>query len=311
MSRSDSGKKGPKAKELTEVPESVHIFCSDMYTHDFVIDAFKAVEKDKKVTTLELEDLIQRNDPETAKAVVDLLVENTLEGKKASGRNNNKRMWFSITFIDCISDADSYREYLNLKTAFMANLKRRLALKGVAQELPIRFEAKIELHTMLNVMGVIQLLQAVERDTTIKHVRFPGFRGKEKDIPATFASMADPETMEWKQTAEIYLQYRRRNKSKSKEGSDDDSKNAACAIVHKCSTALEELVFSSSQVGESLCFGGSSELDLKGEEVSPKKNHRRHRRANLDTMKDESTTEVSWESQSEIKVTKLAHEMHL
>ncbi|CAB9496975.1 expressed unknown protein [Seminavis robusta] len=272
--RSTSGKGSRRRERVEEGSDEVHMFCSDMYTHDFVVDAAKQVEEDSNVTSLILEDLIQRNCNDTSEVIINLMADNFFSNGGNKKANKAQRIWTSISFIDCISDVDSYKNYLDLKAKFTANMKRSLAAKGMSKDLPVKFEAKIELHTMLDIYGVIQLLQAVERDDSVKSVNFPGFRGEDKDVVEAFSKFADTETMEWKETVGILVKYRR-NGPKNYKG----AKNPNTIVVGDLAKALQCAMFSGSSADlnfeeESGDFAAPSFLAKPG-------------------MKDESVTEVS------------------
>jgi hypothetical protein len=257
-----------------------------MYSSVFVVNAAKAVEVDKNVTGLVLEDLIQRNDEPISETIIDLLADNFFCSVKKSspGRNCSKRIWTSIVFVDCISDADSYKEYLDLKQSFLSSMKERLASKGMTKALPMTFEAKIELHTMLDVYGVIQLLEAVIRDSSVKSVKFTGFHGEDEEIAQAFGQLVDVESMKWKETVEILVRYGRRG---AKKGQDNQS---ATALVAECAKVLKRMVFSgpdSDDFDDTSCMPSSAFIPSV-------------RKPGMD---DESETEVSlFESSQSLRV---------
>jgi len=133
-------------------------------------------------------------------------------GKRTSaGRSSTKnkaRVWKSITFVDCISDATSYEFYLQRKYEFLVNMTRFLKIKGFQNDLPIQFEAKIEIHTMLDAITILDLLQAIQRDTSVTRIKFDGaLNPKSKHIPEDFEKLVDKETLCMKEVVLIHLHY--------------------------------------------------------------------------------------------------------
>ena len=258
MSKGKHRSKSPKrqAKDAHETDEEMHIFCSDMYSLDFISDAIATVKTDGHVTKLVLEDLILRNDDKTTAAVVDLIVNSFDCAKNKSSKFNSPRTWKSITFVDCVSDLDTYEEHGKTKEKFIDTIKRQMLLKGASTELPLRSELKIELHSMLDAYDMIRLLQAIERDQNVKAMKIPGFRGKGKEIVDAFIDMFDKDEMKLKQNMEIYLRFRKTSVATTNQ----DGKNPATAVIKEIAQKLEELVFSASCIG-SLAFELSERID--------------------------------------------------
>lgn len=247
--RTISGRNTPKRKPGVE--HTMEIYCSNLYTREFVLGEIEKARKDKNIVNLHFEDMILRESPEITEAATKLLLDtagsfremmddssarhssrrtsilpkardsNTsnasgrsthgiLGGKKSShGPSDDiQRAYESITFTECISSADDYKLYKEEKEIFQENL---LGRKKIRDNVPVRFKAKIELHTMMGGEDVKELLKTIEKDEEITNVAFPNIRAKDpKRIPHMFMKNFVPKTGEWKEDAlsiEIQLRY--------------------------------------------------------------------------------------------------------
>ncbi|CAB9531706.1 unknown protein (Partial), partial [Seminavis robusta] len=254
-------------------PNDAQLYCSDMYSEDYVRDSIDAVAIDIHVDTIVLEDLIERNNARLTKAVLDLFVNTTQsesldaqqeqeqqstelkQSTELRGSSNTssttssstfmrsstgssltgsfsrkkskqqqsmiqKRVWKSILFVDCISDGDSYQAYLDQKREFVASLTRFLRMKGFQNDLPIRFNAKIEIHTLLEAPTILQLLQAIQQDDTVTRVEFGGaLRRNERRVPEEFEKLIDPDTLTVKEIVKIHLHYDKQSLNITEEDS--------------------------------------------------------------------------------------------
>ena len=250
------------------------IYCSNMYSVDFVLEELKKCETSPSIVNVGFEDLIERNEGVTIQAVKTFLVDTTdaTTVLQASGARNislapingdktpknkkattqkgpQKRVWQSIAFTDCISDAEDYRAYLEKKKKFLAGLNRLLSMKKMNLTLPIVFKAKIEIHSMLGVFDIIELLQQIERDEGISKAKFPGFSGNLSQIADEFAKSVDAESLEWTgQPVEIILRYAKEDMNVRASGNSVDldiscGKNPSTAVIGECVKALENILY--------------------------------------------------------------------
>ena len=120
-------------------------------------------------------------------------------------------------------------------------------MKKMKLTLPILFKAKIEIHSMLGLFDIVQLLQQIERDKGISKAKFPGFSGKQSQIAGEFVKSVDAESLEWTgQPVEIILRYAKEDMNvRASENSLDfdltSSKNPSTAVISECVAALEKL----------------------------------------------------------------------
>ena len=62
-----NGRRGVGADE--EISDEMHMFCSSMYSHEFVVETAKQAESNPDVNSIVFEDLIQRDEAEIADEV--------------------------------------------------------------------------------------------------------------------------------------------------------------------------------------------------------------------------------------------------
>ena len=99
------------------------IFCSDLYTVDFVLEEFSKCKKAPIVDTVVIEDLMLRNDERLNKAAINLVYKTTLPPKDEFDLEDDvvlprtpfERAWKSMTFRECISSADDYQKFIELR----------------------------------------------------------------------------------------------------------------------------------------------------------------------------------------------------
>ncbi|CAB9513714.1 expressed unknown protein [Seminavis robusta] len=222
-----------RRQQQAEDVTSMEIFCSEFYTEQFVLEEIEKAKKDSKVIFLKFEDLILRERPKLFQAATQLLRDTatTMEdvademiqdesdmdnswrsiGSRSRGRrntnnsNNIKRIWSEVSFVDAISDSIDYQAFVHGLDTFQKKLK----LKNVTG-VPIKFKAKIELHTMMSVSAVLMLLKEIEEDETITNIEFPSLSRNIKKVPAGFIKNFDVNAQQWKEDAtsmEIWLRY--------------------------------------------------------------------------------------------------------
>lgn len=266
MSPTRGGKRGRRRGEVQNA-NSAEIFCNDMYTVEYVLDALVTVGKNPEIYNIVLEDLIERNNPKITQAVQDLFVQTTRSAKmsekeiqaakdldsckdlrnahrsrscspkkgrslspmrSSTGKNKAKRrVWKKISFVDCVSDSQSYKVYLSQKRNFVSVLTRFLRIQGFQNDLPVVFEAKIEIHTLLDGLTILELLQAIQRDTTVTRVQFGGALGnKETRVAEEFGKLIDPEQGTVTETIAIRLKYDKQSlnmEHEDEEGGESDN----------------------------------------------------------------------------------------
>ena len=213
------------------------VFCSDLYTAKFVKACIRLIALEENIVQLEMEDLITRDFEELNQTVQELFVNTTLcqstepdapcsntsstqktttAAAATSSRGGGKtskttvpklRYWKEIVFVDSISDANSYKEYLTLKKKIYNALLSFLNKHGLDQVLPIRFKANIEIHSLLEPQQILELLQAIQKDDTITRVQFRGSLRYARDIPKEFQQLFDPESLSVEEKLDIYLHY--------------------------------------------------------------------------------------------------------
>lgn len=240
----------------------MEIYCSDLYTVDFVLEEFGKCKKAQIVDTLVIEDLLLRDDERLNKAAVNLVYKTTLEPKdefdleddEVLPRTPYERPWKSMTFAECITTAQEYQVYSENKKEFQSSLRRVLKKRGVTK-MPIRFTAKAEI-AMLDMNEMIELLHEIEHDKTILDVQIPGICDDIRKLPTSLASHFDEETLDWKDDAEpveIHIKYGSKPASKKKV------KKRSTMLVRQCSLKLEHIVMSSSRF-----FDSDDDFDATG-----------------------------------------------
>ncbi|CAB9500724.1 expressed unknown protein [Seminavis robusta] len=305
-----SGGKGRKndLRASRSEQNQMMVYCSDMYSEDFVLAEVKKAGKNSLVTHLVLEDLIARDQDSLTDAVKEFLIGTVPCADKRiirldRGSGMVRRPWEGIVFTDCISDAEDYKNYQEKKNKFLSGLSRLLTAKQMSVTMPLHFVAKLEIHSMLNAVSIAELLQEVERDRSIKLVRIPGFQGTDDEIAAEFASFLDTDSMEWKgPLVEIRLQY-------DKEGITMDE-----ILAKKSGKKAKDTIRAIMKAFEQACYadelGSLADEDdegsvaslphMDGAGVNNKRSSRERsgKRSNRG-MRDESTTERSSFSESD------------
>ena len=161
-----------------------------------------------------------------------------------------KRSWEFICFLECISDATEYRKYLEKKNRFQNDLTRFLSMKGLNFVLPIYFETKLEIHSLLSLFSIIELLKEVERDTALAQVEFPGYSdAKPSQIAREMAKQVDTDKLEWVgRPMDVMLGYRGGantvNVHRKKKGAVFASEapgKPALNVLSECAAALEQI----------------------------------------------------------------------
>ncbi|CAB9523199.1 expressed unknown protein [Seminavis robusta] len=295
-SRNRDKKKHSPTKRANTYPHQVQspeevfdktVFCSDLYTREFILEEFKAVAENGEIYNLTFEDIIERNDAKLLQTAKVMLVDASMEladknktlrgrpipthdiptlitaGEEGEDEEEEhiqmtfvKRPWEAITFIGCISTARDYKQYLDKKHQFQADLNRLLAVRRLKYALPIRFKTKLEIHSMLPVFSILKLLQEVARDSHIAKLRLEGgvvagfdeARDHPRRVAKQFAKLVDPVAMEWTgPPVEIFLRYggedmNIRTSRTKLEPEDDDDENHATEVLRACARALEGLL---------------------------------------------------------------------
>lgn len=243
-------------------PNEMLIFCSDLYTVDFVLEEISQCKKTQLVDTVVIEDLILRNNEKLNKAAVNLVYKTTLPPKDEFDLEDDEvlphtpyeRAWKSMTFSDCITSAEDYQNYSELKKEFQGNLRKVLKKRGV-NKMPIKFAAKVEI-SFLDMNEMIELLHEIEHDKTILDVKFPDVCKDIRKLPSALANRFDEDTLEWKDDAEpveIHIKYGSKPKTKK------NSKKRPNLLVRQCSLKLEHIVVNSAK-----CFEDDDELYATG-----------------------------------------------
>lgn len=210
------------------------IFCSDLYTVDYVIGAIEDVKKKREITTVTFEDCSMRGDQAIFKAAIHLITETAVKVDDAE-INPNERVWQSITFLECISSAEDYDIYTSEKKQFQALLRRMLKMKGISS-MPIKFQTKIEIHSFMNMDDAIQLLDVIGKDPTILAVKFPHLTKEKKRIPGRVLDHFNSTTLEFKEDASPILINIRYGGKKTTEQT-----KAVTRIIKVCSQKLRKV----------------------------------------------------------------------
>jgi hypothetical protein len=292
-----AGSNGARRKgAATTMAGCMEIFCSDFYTEQFVLDEIDKARKDSKIVSLKLEDLIQRQSVLISKAVTQLLLDTAVTNQemeddesekimdtswKSVGRRHStvKRKWTEVSFTEAISDSMAYQAFVKQKAAFQKVLQSS-SNKILTTKVPIKFKAKIELHTLMAVEDVLELLQEIEKDTEITNVDFPMLSRNHKKVPAVFTDYFDVDAMTWKDGAspiEIHLRYGDQDVTledfdhKSAFLCMDDKEKVATDVIKQCRCRLDK---SSHNVTEDSFSWSDDNVILQEEGVVPKPSKR-------------------------------------
>lgn len=247
------------------------LFCSDMYTPDFILREMSKIKANENIVKVNIEDLILNGNPVIMKSATEFLVEtaatidnydaaekrgsnhreqNPSRGKsilpRQSKRKENKvetlpREWQSIIFLDSISSAQDYQDYLEMSKEFGTSLQRHLAMKNLTLDMPICVETKIEIRNTMDVVTIVQCLQEVSKDKSLSRMEFPDFPSKDKrGIAKEFIKMINPESMEWDGYSIEILLFYHQQKKKQKKGDDLNKPHKIIAELLKEIHALTE-----------------------------------------------------------------------
>ncbi|CAB9505684.1 expressed unknown protein [Seminavis robusta] len=227
------------------------VFCSDLYSNEFVLEEIQKAKKDPLITKLTIEDLIMRDNDKLMRAAVNLVSKTTLTPKDdefdefADDDEEHlpagpyERNWERLTFCDSISTAEDYQFYTERKKEFQGDIRKVLKKKGVVK-VPIKFTAKVEI-AMLDMNEMIDLLQEIEHDTSIISVKFPYECKDIKKLPTKLINKFDLLTLRWKEDAdpvEIHIKYGTKKPTQGKRPT---------LLVKQCSIRLEHIVMSSNR----------------------------------------------------------------
>lgn len=246
-----SGHGGHRAATMGNINE-MDIYCSDLYTVEFVLEEIAKCKKSPVVDTLVIEDLILRDEEKLLKAAINLVYKTTLPPKDEFDleddvvlpRTPYERAWKSLTFCECITSAEDYQTYTEKKKEFHDSLRKVLKKRGVSK-MPIKFTAKVEI-AMLDMNEMIDLLHEIENDKTVISVKFPDVCKDIRKLPSALADRFDEETLDWKDDAEpveIHLKFGSKPAGKGKDG----KKKRPTMLVRQCSLKLEHIVMNSSK----------------------------------------------------------------
>ncbi|CAB9505683.1 expressed unknown protein [Seminavis robusta] len=242
------------------------IFCSDLYSDEFVLEEIKKAKKTPLITKLTIEDLIMRDNDKLMRAAINLVSTSTMtpkddefdefEDDEHLPSGPYERIWEHLTFCDCIGTAEDYQFYNERKREFQDNIRKVLKKKGVVK-MPIKFTAKVEI-AMLDMNEMIDLLQEIEHDKSIISVQFPHECKGIKKLPAKLVNKFDEESLRWKEDAEpveIHIKYGSKKPAKGKRPT---------LLVKQCSIRLETIVLSSGKGWEYDDKDGSNFDDFYG-----------------------------------------------
>ena len=238
ISRATTGNSVEK-RHVSRNANEMDIFCSDLYTVEYVMEEMEKVKKTTDITTITFEDCATRGDQNIFKAAINLITETAVRLDNAEGgpkkANKFERVWEAITFLECISSAEDYAIYTSEKKQFQALLRRMLKMKGISS-MPIKFQVKIEIHSFMNMEEAMALLDVIGKDETILAVKFPHLSKEKKKIPGQVVGHFDPTTLEFKETASpilINIQYG--GKKPTEQG------KSAIRIIKVCSQRLRKV----------------------------------------------------------------------
>ena len=127
---------------------------SDIVSADYTIEKLQESKKNPKVTKLELEDIIHRDDgrhAEVFEAVKDML-------KEDGGRE-----WKYVKFIDSIRIGDLGEEASYIRQYEAKRLELWNSIENFAKGKPIMFEVKLEVEEETAVRCIIELLTEIQR----------------------------------------------------------------------------------------------------------------------------------------------------
>ncbi|CAB9505682.1 expressed unknown protein [Seminavis robusta] len=225
------------------------IFCSDLYTDEFVLEEIQKAKKNPLITKLTIEDLVMRDNDKLMRATLNLVSKSTMTPRDEFDEFDDdeehlpsgpyERDWGCLTFCDCIGTAEDYQFYTERKKEFQGDIRRVLKKKGVVK-MPIKFTAKIEM-ALLDMNEMVDLLQEIEHDKTIIDVQFPYETKDAKKLPAKLLDRFDELSLQWKEGAdpvEIHIKYGTKKPTKGKR---------ATHLVKQCSIRLEHIVMSLNQ----------------------------------------------------------------
>lgn len=211
--RAVSGRRGHSPKRGGTNDREMGIFCNDLYTEEFILGEIEKVRKNKNIINLLIEDLIVRENQNLAEAMIQLILDTAAPidyeaspGSKGA-KNDFSRIYESITFVDCVSSSSEYKKYAEGKKVLQKQLQGKEKIRECA---PMRFKAKVELHTMLTGDEVKGVLRDIENDETVTGIDFPQFTREQKKVPKLFVQNFDVEAGEWTADAmsiEIQLRY--------------------------------------------------------------------------------------------------------
>lgn len=225
-----------------EKDNEMQIFCSDLYTVEFIKEEITRCKQNIRVDNLLFEDLIVRDDEAVLKAARKLVRATSMAPPEPDSDDDTEdelefmprgfeRLWKRVVFCDCITNAEEYVKYQEKKRNFQAALRQTLKKKGITK-FPIKFESRIEIHPLTDMQEVVELLDKIEADKTIIECKFPYMCNDIRRLPKELAKRFDRETLEVKQDqdpVEIYIRYSSKPVKKGKRPT---------LLVKQCSSKL-------------------------------------------------------------------------